>query len=214
MGWVCAGSSGPDAGGLPASASVDRPRRRAAVGGAPRPGHSVHLPSAAHLRRALLLFAIVLAVAALAASFSRSGNSGDPLAPPDPNATQSQTESDTSPSAAPGDPGLDERNPCHARVRRRRGSDPAAGAGRRRERRSERRGARARLDPPAGCERPGRAGNARPLRPPGLAGGDLSGRIHARAGRRGARGGHAEGQGAKRVKRVHAMPRLSSQAHC
>ena len=56
-----------------------------------------------HLRRALLLFAIVLGVAALAASFSRSGNSGDPLAPPDPNATQSQTESDTSPSAAPGD---------------------------------------------------------------------------------------------------------------
>jgi FlaG/FlaF family flagellin (archaellin) len=58
-----------------------------------------------HLRRALLLFAIVLGVAALAASFSRSGNSGDPLAPPDPTQTQTQTqtESETAPSAAPGD---------------------------------------------------------------------------------------------------------------
>jgi hypothetical protein len=56
-----------------------------------------------HLRRALLLFAIVLGVAALAASFSRSGNSGDPLAPPEPNATQTQTESETTPSVTPGD---------------------------------------------------------------------------------------------------------------
>jgi hypothetical protein len=56
-----------------------------------------------HLRRALLLFAIVLGVAALAASFSRSGNSGDPLAPPNPNATRTQTESETTPLVTPGD---------------------------------------------------------------------------------------------------------------
>ena len=54
-----------------------------------------------HLRRALLLFALVLGVAALAASFSRDSGSRDPLAPTDPNATQTQTE--TAPTATPGD---------------------------------------------------------------------------------------------------------------
>ena len=58
-----------------------------------------------HLRRALLLFALVLGVAALAASFSRDSGSPDPLAPPDPNATQTQTETqtETAPTATPGD---------------------------------------------------------------------------------------------------------------
>ena len=61
-----------------------------------------------HLRRALLLFALVLVVAALAASFSRTSDSGDPLTPPNPNAEQTQTdtqpdtESETAPSATPG----------------------------------------------------------------------------------------------------------------
>ena len=60
-----------------------------------------------HLRRALLLFALVIGVAALAASFSRPGDSGDPLAPPDPNRNQAQsetrTQTETAPSATPGD---------------------------------------------------------------------------------------------------------------
>jgi hypothetical protein len=55
-----------------------------------------------HLRRALLLFALVLGVAALAASFSRPNDSGDPLTPPDQTQTQTETESETAPSATPG----------------------------------------------------------------------------------------------------------------
>jgi hypothetical protein len=55
-----------------------------------------------HLRRALLLFALVIGVAAVAASFSRPGDSGDPLAPPDPNRTETQTQTETAPSATPG----------------------------------------------------------------------------------------------------------------
>ena len=61
-----------------------------------------------HLRRALLLFALVIGVAAVAASFSQPGDSRDPLAPPadtTPTQTEAQpeTESDTTPSARPGD---------------------------------------------------------------------------------------------------------------
>ena len=57
-----------------------------------------------HLRRAVLLFAIVIGVAALAASVSRPGNdSAEPLAPAGPNATQTETESETAPTATTGD---------------------------------------------------------------------------------------------------------------
>ena len=57
-----------------------------------------------HLRRALLLFAIVVGLAALAASISRPGNdSPDPVGPAGGDATQTETETHTRPSATPGD---------------------------------------------------------------------------------------------------------------
>jgi hypothetical protein len=51
-----------------------------------------------HLRRALLLFAIVLGLAAIAASVSRPRNTDDPL-----RGTPPATEAERQPSAAPGD---------------------------------------------------------------------------------------------------------------
>jgi hypothetical protein len=58
-----------------------------------------------HLRRALLLFALVLGVAALAASLSRDAGPSDPAAPSDVNTTQTQrdTPTETAPTATPGD---------------------------------------------------------------------------------------------------------------
>ena len=56
-----------------------------------------------HIRRALLLFAIVLGLAAIAASVSRSpDDSGDSDAPP---VVRSETEEVPSPSLSPGDAG-------------------------------------------------------------------------------------------------------------
>jgi hypothetical protein len=52
-----------------------------------------------HIRRALLLFAIVLGLAAVAASLSRTGDE-DPPRPPE-QATTSTPEQDTTPRAAP-----------------------------------------------------------------------------------------------------------------
>jgi ABC-type glycerol-3-phosphate transport system substrate-binding protein len=56
-----------------------------------------------HLRRALLLFAIVLGLAAIAASVSRPRDSSEPTEPPRPPA--SATETEQAPSATPGPEG-------------------------------------------------------------------------------------------------------------
>lgn len=53
-----------------------------------------------HLRRALLLFAIVLGLAAVAASLSRSGGDDDP---PAGSGGDPQTQAETAPTVSPGD---------------------------------------------------------------------------------------------------------------
>lgn len=53
-----------------------------------------------HVPRALLLFAIVLGLAAVAASLSRSGDEGDS---PPPRSADNETRTETSPTLAPGD---------------------------------------------------------------------------------------------------------------
>ena len=120
-----------------------------------------------------MLFALVLVVAALAASFSRTSDSGDPLTPPNPNAerTQTDTQPDTDSDGTLGHPGqrtgLDRRAARHARVRRREDQTRRLATG-------AAASVEVSVDEPGqvslpllGSDRIGRAAHAGPLRRPG-----------------------------------------------